>query len=256
MEEERLGNVFKYRLLPSGLNNVEIKEKSVVRGRITSVEDHGCLVDLGHHKTGFLPFNEVEGEYSVTTNDLNEDATVRLLNPGRLYDFVVSNKHSASAKVVPLSLPSTEKLAHKMAGSGDYTLQTLNPGILVQARVEALARNGLCVTFLGAFRGAIELSHVGTQFLATTKQQDGSSEWKQVFSSKTLQKFPARILAVDPVTKVVRLTLLPHLLEMNISGDENESLPPVGTVVENATVIRLDPGVGAVLALPSNDTGR
>jgi ribosomal protein S1 len=239
--------------LPSGLNDIEIKEKSVVRGRITSVEDHGCLVDLGHHKTGFLPFDQVEGDYSVTANDNNEDSTVRLLNPGRLYDFVVSSKHSASTKVVPLSLLCTEKLSHKTASSGDYTLQTLNPGMLVQARVEALARNGICVTFLGAFRGAIELSHLGTQFLATTKQQDGSSEWKQVFSSKKLQKFSARILAVDPVTKVVRLTLLPHLLDMKTIRDENESLPPVGTVVENATVIRLDPGVGALLALPSND---
>ena len=99
------------------------------------------------------------------------------------------------------------------------------------------------------FVGAIELSHLGVTFRATTKQHEGSTEWKTVFASKALQKFPARIIAVDAVTKVIRLSLLPHLLEMNVS--DQSILPSVGTIVENATVVRLDPGVGALLALPS-----
>lgn len=237
--------------LPSGINPLQTKEKSIVRGRITSVEDHGCLVDLGHHQTGFLSFENIEGDYSL--NSTSEDSNVRLLNPGRIHDFLV-NKHSSTSKVIPLSLPSRETLAHKMVNAGeDYTLQTLNPGMLVQVRVEALARNGLCVLFGGnAFRGSIELSHLGALFLPKNKQQDGSTEWKNVFTSKLLQKFPARILAVDSITKVVRLTLLPHLLDMYVGEDES-SFPPVGTVVENATVVRLDPGVGALLALPSLD---
>ena len=138
--------------LPSGMNAVG-RLHSTVRGRITSVEDHGCLVDLGHHQTGFLAFENVEGDYSVNGND-NNNSDKRLLNAGRLYDFMVKEKHSTS-KVVPLSLPLVSKMAHTLVSSTDeYTLQTLHPGMLVQARVEALARNGVCVVFLGnAFRG-------------------------------------------------------------------------------------------------------
>jgi len=236
--------------LPSGMNIMGGHNTVVVRGRITSVEDHGCLVDLGHGKTGFLAFHDVEGEYSVTNE--NNDTAIRLLNAGRLHDFWVKDKHSTS-KVVALKLPSIDKMAHKtVSASDENTLQTLNPGMLVSARVQELARNGVCVTFLGnAFRGSIELSHLGVAFLPTTKQQEGSTEWKSVFSSKLFQKFPARILAVDAVTKVVRLSLLPHLLDMKVSAEE--SLPAVGTVVEDAIVVRLDPGVGALLALPSFD---
>jgi exosome complex RNA-binding protein Csl4 len=60
------------------------------------------------------------------------------------------------------------------------------------------------------------------------------------------------LIAVDPVTKIIRLSLLPHILNMS-RPSENE-LPSVGTVIENARVVRMDAGVGALLALPRDET--
>ena len=60
-------------------------------------------------------------------------------------------------------------------------------------------------------------------------------------------KVAARLIAIDTTTKVLRLSLLPHLLSLKVS---DTSLPSVGSIVENARVVRLDPGVGAMLALP------
>ena len=56
----------------------------------------------------------------------------------------------------------------------------------------------------------------------------------------------ARIIAVDPITKIVRLSLLPHIL--SLKPPDTNTLPSVGSVIENATVVRLDHGVGALIA--------
>jgi len=62
-------------------------------------------------------------------------------------------------------------------------------------------------------------------------------------------QFTARIIAVDAATKIVRFSLNPHILALD---GEYSSLYPhaVGTIVKNARVIRVDPGIGALLALP------
>jgi len=70
-------------------------------------------------------------------------------------------------------------------------------------------------------------------------------------------QFTARIIAVDAATKIVRFSLNPHILALD---GEYSSLYPhaVGAIVKNARVIRVDPGIGALLALPppsSDDDG-
>ena len=60
----------------------------------------------------------------------------------------------------------------------------------------------------------------------------------------------ARLIAVDPATKIIRLSLLPHILSLE---NDQDDLPSVGTVVENARVVRLDAGVGALLAFPNQE---
>ena len=63
----------------------------------------------------------------------------------------------------------------------------------------------------------------------------------------------ARIVTIDAATKVVRLSLLPHVLRLSPPGPSlrhPRPLPAPGTVVEGGRVIRHDPGVGALIALP------
>jgi len=57
----------------------------------------------------------------------------------------------------------------------------------------------------------------------------------------------ARLIAVDPATKIIRFSLLPHILSMERNPTD---LPQVGAIINNARVVRLDAGVGALLALP------
>ncbi|KAL7554857.1 hypothetical protein ACHAWF_018571 [Thalassiosira exigua] len=274
----------------------------VVRGRITSVEDHGCIVDLGGlGRRAFLKFENVEGGYKIDdddddsesddddddesddNNDEDDDdddckgktdaptAAKRVLNRGRVYDFAIlpsnvpasSKKSSKSSSAgagaaggaLQLSLPSFSSLCRLRApSSATPSLSSLLPGTLVEARVESRARNGLCVTFRGGtYRGSLDEDHLGGRRRADDdgkgrKEDDGGGAWwRSVFKGRHA-KFVARIVAVDVATKLVRLSIAPHILALD--GSLATFPYQVGDVVKNARVIRADPGIGALLALP------
>jgi predicted RNA-binding protein with RPS1 domain len=69
--------------------------------------------------------------------------------------------------------------------------------------------------------------------------------------SSSCIKFTARIIAVDTATKIIRFSLNPHILTLR---GKYASFPHhVGAIIENAHVIRVDSGIGALLALPGSD---
>lgn len=220
----------------------DFSQHDVLRGRIQSVEDHGVLVDLGNGAQGFCKFTNVEGEYR-TEMDEAISPQGRYLNEGRVLDFILEDKAKSGpeSRVASLCLPKS--LAKRVNPSTYHpTLQALNPGGLVNCKVEAVARNGLLVSF-AVFRGAIHVNHLGANWIPANKQ-GSDADWKAVFAD--VRNVAARIIAVDARTKVIRLSLQPHVLTLT----EPPELPSVGTIIENATVIRLDPGIGALLSLP------
>ena len=251
---------------PSAVNSSSTTSK-VARGQVLSVEDHGLLVDLGFGRRGFLSFDDIEGDYTVDEDEDMDDGEQikdheeeeentspnngqgrRILTPGRIDDFVIKGKSSEirqNGGVISLRLPSQEDMASDILSSTPKSLDSLQPGTLVHSKVEGFVRNGLCVTFgNGVFRGAIEVQHLGGYWIPDSKQE--SSKWKGIFESRLLT---ARILAVDAASKIIRLSLQPHLINLR-HGRFRPSLV-VGSVLDKATVIRMDPGVGALLALPT-----
>ena len=237
---------------PHHFNSGDLSLDAPCRGQVLSVEDHGILVSLGNDRKGFLKFDDIAGDYSLEGFDqLNEDdgeekeiLNKRFIHPGRVLDFVVKPEKSMTA-IVPLILPSHTKMAKMVLPSTFHPpLSALNPGTLVNVKVESLARNGLCVSFLGGvFRGAIDWNHFGAHWRAHGRLPN--MEWKtKVFDE--IRNMPARIIAVDAKTKLVRLSLQSHIFTMR----GPTGLPAVGTVIQGATVIHVDPSVGALLALP------
>jgi hypothetical protein len=270
-----------------------------IRGQIMSVEDHGCVIELGFGKRGFLPFDQVGGSGKDKDNNYvilddgenyedeeDDDPSKRpvILQKGRVYDFLVlpittSGKDQSATTVFPLSLPTTQKMARKTVSSltgnssaiggkrGNnqtttipFAFSSLTPGWLVQVKVEAIANNGLCVSLFGnVFRGAMEMNHLGATLIPDAKDgaaaggRDGGFQKLAASLFQEHQYFTARILAVDVPTKLVRLSMAPHILTLTNPGEAKNPLqqfPSVGTVVSDCTVVKLDPGIGALLALP------
>ncbi|KAL7495613.1 hypothetical protein ACHAWT_009608 [Skeletonema menzelii] len=243
-----------------------------VRGRIVSVEDHGCIVDLGGIASGrqaFLKFENVDGEYDVDDEDSDDEdndamdtdgaATKRILHPGRIYDFCILPS-SASQSILQVSLPTIETLTKLRASpSMAPTISSLQPGMLAEVQVEAHAKNGMCVSFMkGVYRGALDEDHLGghrgvdegKKKHLDKESGDPTMWWKNVFKGK-LAKFTARIIAVDTSTKIVRFSINHHILALN--GEYAAFPHSVGTIIKNAQVIRVDAGIGALLALPGSE---
>jgi len=283
--------------------NYENGTPMIIRGRIVSVEDHGCIVDLGgvllsatgEKAKAFLKFDNIEGDYEVVDDEEGDDddnmdedvedddgrdtkpmdvdksssktaGSKRLLNKHRVYDFAIlppQTSGEGSLSILQLSLPSTSTLATLRTTSEMVpSLSSLVPGMLMDVQVEQHAKNGMCVSFMkGVYRGALDEDHLGGWRSCDEKKKKGlgggdskedpSMWWKKVFRGKHA-KFSARIIAVDAATKIVRLSLNAHILSLR---GEYSSFPlPVGTIVQNAQVIRVDPGIGALLALPPSET--
>jgi len=253
-----------------------------IRGQIMSIEDHGCIVNvgMGNSVTAFLKFENVHGY------DVDQD-----INVGRCFDFRVQKptslsnstssrkdkkrrreKESAAASriLIQLILPCNDGknndmskqisrptgpsaligggLAHgKDAAKASYTIKSLLPGMLVECEVEEYAKNGVLVTFLGSvFRGAIDENHLG--FLPEMNKE--STKWKEVWKEEAcVSEFMARIIAVDPTTKILRLSLLPHILSL--------AAPPrlkyqTGDVIKETIAVHANGSIGAILATGSD----
>ena len=171
----------------------------VIRGRIVSVEDHGCLVDIGIGKNAFLKFDNVEDDYEILEDimDIDDDEkksnglkqskakgaggnSQKLINPGRIYDFTLLPKQNGP--ILQLSLPSTNTLSRiRLNESITPTLSSLQPGMLTEVKVEQHAKNGMCVNFMGGlYRGSIDEDHLGGH---NGDSKDGMW-WKGVFRGK------------------------------------------------------------------------
>ncbi|VEU43270.1 unnamed protein product [Pseudo-nitzschia multistriata] len=272
-----------------------------IRGQILSVEDHGCVVELGFGKRGFLSFDQVgssgkhkDNNYVILEEDEeyedeeDDDVSKRpiILQQGRIYDFMVlpintaSDKEQSATTVFPLSLQTTQRMAkqtvssltsnasgkHGKGGSKKtttvpFSFSSLTPGWLVQVKVEAIANNGLCVSLFGnVFRGAMEMNHLGATLIPNAKDgaaaggPDGGFQRLADGLFQNHQHFTARILAVDVPTKLIRLSMAPHILTLAQPSEPKNPLrafPTTGSIVRGCTVVKLDPGIGALLALPS-----
>lgn len=253
----------------NGLTSEMLFEGIRVRGRIRSVEDHGCLVDLGISGIGgskcFLKYENIEGGYKILDVDgedveMDEDDEKYVLNKGRVYDFIITSlpsTDSSTLKIYQLKLQSAKNQSKSVTDpvacrKANHTIRSLSPGMLLSVDVEHFARNGLCVTFMGnVYRGSIDSNNLGgylpEDFEGLKDKSRGHDMWwKNVFTGK-LRKFNARLIAVDPLSKIMRLSLLPHIIALRAPPQQTEM---VGKMVENARVVRLDQGVGALLALP------
>jgi ribosomal protein S1 len=193
------------------------------------------------------------------------------LRPGRIYDFVISkitrdrstnsNSNGASRIMIQLSLPGTKDAAQllepvpSMAQAernqlASHTLKTLSPGMLVKCYIEGYAKNGLLISFfLGLFRASIEANHMGGYYIEEGK---AAVDWRKLFRDSSIRHVIGRIIVTDPSSKIIRVSLLPHLLNLSIPAASE--LPTVGTVIQNATVVRIDKGIGALLAIPQEYT--
>jgi ribosomal protein S1 len=258
-----------------GVSHAHLYKDMRLRGSIESVQDHGYVVNTGMNGvTAFLPFDNVRLKSNEEHDDdveMSKDAAPifmsraeqrKLLTPGRALDFHVgslSRNQDNTRTVVQLVLleeAGSDLMEHDHSARiregqlKDYDLKSLQAGMLVSCRIEAQAKNGLLVNFFnGTYRGSIEMNHLGAMY-PSSKTSSDSKDWHDILKQGKVKNVLARIVVVDATSKLIRLSLLPHVLKMQRAT--SKELPPLGTTIQNAVVLRVDKGIGALLAIPAD----
>ncbi|GMH18742.1 hypothetical protein Nepgr_020583 [Nepenthes gracilis] len=212
-------------LLHKGFSLDVIQEGMVLTAYVKSVEDHGYILHFGLSSfTGFLPRTR------------EEDCREIQVNAGQFVHGVVRSIDKAR-KVVHLCCDAVMVSKCVTKDLKGISLDILVPGMMVNARVQAILENGIMLSFLTYFTGTVDIFHLQSMF--------PTSAWKKEYDKN--KKVNARILFIDPSTRAVGLTMNPHLL-LN-------KAPPLtvktGGIYDQSTIVRIDKGLGLLLQIPS-----
>ncbi|BDA47226.1 probable protein RRP5 homolog [Coccomyxa sp. Obi] len=196
---------------------------------VRSMEDHGFLLTTGVQ--GVTAFLE-------RTNWLKAcGGEARPLLPGTVLPVAVTAAARPGRPLVHISADPKTLAKGVVKEWEGLTIGSLLPGMLVNARVRSVLSDGLLVSFLTYFNGTIDCFHLG--------QELPSSDWQKGYEAGA--RVRARIIYVDPVSKRVCLSLLPHL----VAGASSPPLPAINTLFEHSIVRRVDNALGLLLELRS-----
>ncbi|KAL7852604.1 hypothetical protein SRHO_G00183890 [Serrasalmus rhombeus] len=210
------------------LNSSSLKAGMTLGGCVESVEDHGFLIDIGISGTkAFLPKDKTN-ETKSPKQDLKVGQYVTSLvtevkNEGRVARL--SRNHAAVSQAC----------AETQHG---WTLGNLAPGLLVKACIKKVTLHGLIVTFLSSYNGVVDFMHIDPDKASTYSIGD---------------EVKARILYVEPSTRLVGLSLRSHLLLPRGDVLKHATSDRIGMVLEGCKMTAVHHHSGAIMELPDGD---
>ncbi|XP_035124864.1 protein RRP5 homolog isoform X5 [Callithrix jacchus] len=175
------------------LNEQVMQEQplKLLTGTVSSLEDHGYLVDIGVDGTrAFLPLLKAQ-EY---IQQKNKGAKLKV---GQYLNCIIEEV-KGSGGVVHLSIGHLEVSTAIATEEQSWTLNNLLPGLVVKAQVQKVTPFGLTLNFLTFFTGVVDFMHLDPKKAGT------------YFSNQAVK---ACILCVHPRTRVVRLSMRPIFLQ-------------------------------------------
>ncbi|KAF4075156.1 hypothetical protein AMELA_G00231350 [Ameiurus melas] len=212
------------------LKSSSLKAGMTLSGCVESVEDHGYLIDIGVDGTkAFLPNENAKDELETSKRELKVGQ----------YMTVMLEEIKNEGQVVRLSANPTavnQACAEKHHG---WTLCNLLPGLLVKANIKKVTTHGLIVTFLSSYTGQVDFMHVSQDKLSTCSVGE---------------EVNARILYVEPSSRLVGLSLSSHLLPPRGGMLDNVTCERMGEVVKGCKMIAVHFYSGALLLLPDGTT--
>ncbi|XP_074882410.1 protein RRP5 homolog isoform X1 [Buteo buteo] len=209
-----------------GLNASALASGMLLSGFVSSVEDHGYLIDIGVSGThAFLPRQKAQNYIKAVKRGPD-------LKIGQNLNCIIVEVKN-EGRVVRLSVDRSEVAASLATERQNWTLSNLLPGLVVKARVQKVVPLGMKLSFLSSFTGIVDFMHMDPE-----KSMNYSPD----------QVVKACILSIHPTSKVVRLTLRQAFLCPG--GSPNQlSNDRMGAVVEESTVKAFYKQFGAVFEL-------
>ncbi|KAG2733152.1 hypothetical protein G9P44_004142 [Scheffersomyces stipitis] len=209
--------------------NQPLEDEDLIPGNalqcsVKSVEDHGIIMNTGRDGlSGFISNKEIKN-----TPDLD----VEILKPGKvLLTSIVSKSASRTVNLRPIHSTSVSK---KSAVTSISSVDAVLPGILVDALVADVTKNGLIVKVFGLVDATINLAQL---------QEFDFNALKHKYAIGNNIK--ARVMAVltRAGSKKLILSHLPHAISYTSTASNPDALEafPIGHVLEDAEVVGSDP---------------
>ena len=227
----------------AGLSYSSVHVGMALYGAVASVEEHGYTVSLGTEElSAFLPLSEVSGQSSAFPSGVRA---------GQLVECVVKKLQSGK-KLAILTADQSMLTGSVTKEIEESSIDSLQPGMLVNAGVQKVMESGLILRFLSSFMGTVDLSHLPARAaLPKVESVDGAvPSPTSMFREKT--KVQARILYVDVGAKTVGLSLRQHVVARAPPTYHTQQIK-MGQRFDNALVIRVDAGVGMMLRLAGEE---
>ncbi|XP_066475340.1 protein RRP5 homolog [Tiliqua scincoides] len=208
------------------LNTASLRQGMLLSGCISSVEDHGYLIDIGIQAAkAFLPRQKAQS-YLQSTNKGTE------LKIGQYLNCLIDDVKN-SGRIIRMSINQSEVAAAVATEEQNWELSNLIPGLVVKAQVQEVTSLGISLTFLSSFTGTVDFMHLG------------SAKARNLSPNQTVK---ACILFIKPTSKAVRLSLRPVFLRPGTQLSQLSS-DRIGMVVEDLEVMAFHKKAGVTFRL-------
>uniref|UniRef100_A0A665SY97 Protein RRP5 homolog n=1 Tax=Echeneis naucrates TaxID=173247 RepID=A0A665SY97_ECHNA len=213
------------KLVNKSLTSSSLKAGMVLSGCVESVEDYGCIIDIGiSGSKAFLPKKAIKDKHNnLEVGQYVTTQVSEVKNEGRVVQLFIN--------------PTTFSEACVQATQG-WNLTNLLPGLLVNCTIKKVTKHGLILDFLSSFSGQVDFLHLEAE------QASNYTEGAEV---------QARVLYVEPSERLVGLTLRRFLVQ---SGETVEPIPAdgdrIGEVVKGCRMTTVHHMSGAMLEMPGN----
>ncbi|KAM9323788.1 LOW QUALITY PROTEIN: protein RRP5 homolog [Gastrophryne carolinensis] len=220
------------KVINEDLTSSSLNKGMSLTGFVTSVEDHGYLIDLGIAGTkAFLPKQKAQ----AYLKQANKGAS---LNIGQYLNCVIEEVKN-KGRICHLSIAQSDVGAAIATDEQQWTLNNLLPGLVVKAQIQKVCLDHVTLSFLSSYSGVVDFLHFDPK-KANSYQKD--------------QMVKACILWIDRATKYIRLTLCKTFLQPGNPVQQVTS-SMIGSVQENCTVKAVYKNVGAVFTVDGDTLG-
>ncbi|GCC31019.1 hypothetical protein chiPu_0009473 [Chiloscyllium punctatum] len=198
----------------------------LLSGCVSSVEEHGYLVDIGVKATkAFLSHMKTQ-EFIKSRN------RGMPLRVGQYLTALVESVKN-DGRIAQLSICRTDVAAATATEDQKWSLSNLLPGLIIRAEIQKVDSCGLILQFNSGLSGTVDVLHLDPRRARTYRPG---------------QQVKACVLYVQPETKAVHLTLRPAFLHPGAMLQE-PSPHGIGKIFEQCTVRSYYKGAGVIFQL-------
>lgn len=216
-------------MVNGSIDDKDIVPGQAVQGSVSSVEDHGLVIDFGNSKvSGFISKKEL----AFVGFDI---ATAK---PGQVLLLTILSK-SPNGRTVTLTASPLNKKVPTLESV--HSVRSATAGTLVEGTIAEVRGSGLVVKFYEHLTGTIDRFHAG--------HTDSSDSLTTIYNEGDSIK--ARVISTLPHVdeNQVALSVLPHVIGLSADTVVGAQALNIGFTVEHAKVVSVDPNFGVFFSL-------